>query len=141
METKITSYPEAIYKDVWFTNMFLYYYDINAKSYEKIGHYIGIKAIEKDLDTFQAVAILEFYPIYGGELRTHKIDLSNLLSMKNIESLNSVGADVTSLNKGYVLKHIRNSLINITNSYVHTTLGFAEYQNKVIFKHYNVFHR
>ena len=138
METKITSYPEAIYKDVWFTNMFLYYYDINAKSYEKIGHYIGIKAIEKDLDTFQAVAILEFYPIYGGELRTHKIDLSNLLSTKNIESLNSVGADVTSLNKGYVLKHIRNSLINITNSYVHTTLGFAEYQNKVIFKHYNL---
>ena len=74
----------------------------------------------------------------GGELRTSKVNLSNLLSMRSIESLNSIGADVTSLNKGYVLKHIRNALDNVTQSCVHTTLGFSEYRNKLIFKHYNL---
>ena len=101
METKIISYPKVIYKDVCFTNRSLYYYDIDANTYEKIGRYIGIREVEMDIDTHQAEAILEFYPVYGGELRTSKVNLSNLLSMRSIESLNSIGADVTSLNKGY----------------------------------------
>lgn len=138
METKIISYPKVIYKDVCFTNRSLYYYDIDANTYEKIGRYIGIREVEMDIDTHQAEAILEFYPVYGGELRTSKVNLSNLLSMRSIESLNSIGADVTSLNKGYVLKHIRNALENVTQSCVHTTLGFSEYHNKLIFKHYNL---
>ena len=84
------------------------------------------------------MVILEFYPIYGGELRTHKVNLSTLLSTSKLEDLNSIGADVTSLNKGYVLQHLRNALDNVIQSYIHTTLGFSEYDNKLVFKHYNL---
>ncbi|MBP3909215.1 MAG: DUF927 domain-containing protein, partial [Turicibacter sp.] len=138
METKITRYPKAIYKDMYFTNFYLYYHDATKNVYEKIGRYIGIREVETNIDTLQAVVILEFYPIYGGELRTHKMNLSNLLSTRTLESLNSIGADVTSLNKGYVLKHIRNALNNVTQSCVHTTLGFSQCDNKLVFKHYNL---
>ena len=138
VETNITRYPNVIHKDIYYTNFYLYYNDTNNNVYKKIGRYIGVREVEVDIDTHQAMVILEFYPIYGGELRTHKVNLSTLLSTSKLEDLNSIGADVTSLNKGYVLQHLRNALDNVIQSYIHTTLGFSEYDNKLVFKHYNL---
>ena len=141
VETNITRYPNVIHKDIYYTNFYLYYNDTNNNVYKKIGRYIGVREVEVDIDTHQAMVILEFYPIYGGELRTHKVNLSTLLSTSKLEDLNSIGADVTSLNKGYVLQHLRNALDNVIQSYIHTTLGFSEYDNKLVFKHYNLIGR
>ena len=138
VETNITRYPNVIHKDIYYTNFYLYYNDTNNNVYKKIGRYIGVREVEVDIDTHQAMVILEFYPIYGGELRTHKVNLSTLLSTSKLEDLNSIGADVTRLNKGYVLQHLRNALDNVIQSYIHTTLGFSEYDNKLVFKHYNL---
>lgn len=138
MTPSFKRYPNPIYPDVVFDSNSIYTYNPKTKNCKKIGNYIGVKGVKTNIETKESKVILDFAHIAGHRIEEQEVPFSKALSTNQLESLNTYGMDVNTLNKKYVLKQIRNGISNMPETFVHSEMGFSHYNDKLIFKHFQL---
>ena len=103
---------------------------------QKIANYMDLKEIQYNIDNLTYKATLEYKSING--IHKNSINREDYLNRNNLIRLQSIGLDVTHKNVNYLVEYFRKkeSLTKVKN--VHSKLGFANYDNKKIYKLHKV---
>ena len=108
----------------------------NGYKWEEIARAIWIKEVQENIDTGEIFFVLTFY--YQGQLKEVKIRREDVFG-GSLSQLVKLGADVFPSNIINVQKALSNQERSgtVSNARIHTGLGFAEFDEKIVFRTHN----
>ncbi|MFR3072295.1 MAG: DUF927 domain-containing protein [Paeniclostridium sp.] len=114
-------------------------YDLYVKSLEspyreRLGDHIRIKEVTYNIDNEKYKALIEYKSIKG--ISEILIDRADYLNERKLMKYQSEGLDVMKRNVGFVTEYLRESESEVPMKYIHSKLGFSEYEGKLIYKLY-----
>ena len=99
---------------------------------EKIGRHIWPKENQLNIDKNTEKILLEFRTVR--EMATELLDRHDCLYERNLMKLQNKGIDIVKSNAKYVVECIRECESSIIKRYIHSKLGFMDYEGKTIYK-------
>lgn len=100
----------------------------------KIGRHVWAKENHYNIDDKTEKILLEFKTVR--KLETELLDRHDCLCERNLMKLQNKGIDIVKSNGKYIVECIRECEESIIKRYIHSKLGFMEYEGKTIYKLY-----
>lgn len=127
--------------DILYPNIFTHdgYIVIEEKVKEavtltKVANSIRIKSVLENIDTGEIFFELEFS--YNGSSKTLIVPRGQCLIKRELLQLQKQGVDVLESNATLIMQHLNNEEREASVKRIHSKLGFAKHEDKLVFKHY-----
>lgn len=119
-------------KNYYSDRNYLYAKSSDKEGHIKIGRHIWPKENQYNIEDKTEKILLEFKTVR--KLETQLLDRHDCLCERNLMKLQNKGMDIVKSNGKHIVEFIRECEETIIKRYIHSKLGFMDYEGKIIYK-------